>query len=163
MNKPEVMGRGFLSTYDGAGVFKNQVKKIYADHGLDHIDPDAWYPLETAEAINRDIEAKIGAGFLLQVGKSIPENLILPPELDQFETAILFAVNAGFQQQHRNVQGEVKVLKENEHTLRVICDIPYPPKFNEGVLKGFANKYKAAVTIERTDSDVRGGEFLIGL
>jgi len=162
MEKAEVLGKAFKGFFDGAGVFKSQVAKIFAEHGIAEIEPERWYLLETIEAIVKELQKKIGEGFILQVGKALSDHLILPPSIDSFEKIITIALDAAFTVHHRNAPGGniAEQLAPNKYKLS--CDVPYPPKFNEGILKGFSVKFNTPAIIDRImDSPVRGGEFII--
>ena len=57
---PETLGRTILSLLEAMGPFRRKGERILADAGIEVVDPNAWYPLETWVSGLRVIELQIG-------------------------------------------------------------------------------------------------------
>ena len=70
------------------GPYKETGLKILAEHGIANPQPGHWYPQQAWLDAFKAIAEKIGAGTLLAIGKTIPENAQWPPHVDTIEKAL---------------------------------------------------------------------------
>jgi hypothetical protein len=162
MAKIEAHGSSVLNIVEGCGVFQNRVKALLAEKGITDIDPSKWYDLELVLAVTEELAKTVGPNVLVEIGKNVPKNAQFPPEINTFEKA-LQSLDVAYKMNHRNGNiGEYKVVQEDLKTYKVICDTPYPAKFNLGLLRGLARKFNSLVRIEE-DGTARGGSFKVRL
>ncbi|MCX7571718.1 hypothetical protein OS242_17380 [Tumebacillus sp. DT12] len=160
MAKIEAHGSSVQNIVEGCGVFQNRVKALLAEKGISDIDPGKWYDLEVVLAVTEELAKSVGPNVLVEIGKYAPKNAQFPPEINSFEKALL-SLDIAYKMNHRNGNiGEYKVQQEDLKTFKVICDTPYPSKFNLGLLRGLARKFNSLVRIEEEGS-ARGGAFTV--
>ncbi len=158
----EVHGSAVKSVIEGCGVFQKRVKTLLAEKGIEELDVNAWYSLDDVIAVITKLAASVGNNLLLEIGKYIPKNSVFPPEVDSFEKAVVL-LDVAYKMNHRNGNyGEYKCIQEDPHTIRVICNVPYPAMVNLGILRGFARRFQSLVTIREASMD-GGGEFVLKL
>jgi hypothetical protein len=160
MAKTEAHGSSVQNIVEGCGVFQNRVKALLASKGITEIDANKWYDLEVVLSVTDELAKSVGPNVLVEIGKFVPKNAQFPPEIDSFEKALL-TLDVAYQMNHRNGNiGEYKVVQEDLKTFRVVCNTPYPAKFNLGLIRGLARKFNSLVRIEEIDT-TKGGEFLV--
>src|SRR5262245_9262372 len=88
MMQNEYSGAALSSFVLGLAGKQHIVKRLLADAGLDEIDPKAWYDHALAMSFFRKIEAEIGRGTMLEVGRKMVEVAEYPPEINSLETLL---------------------------------------------------------------------------
>jgi len=158
----EVNGNSMLVTLNGCGAFKRQAMALLQERGVTSaVENGEWYPLSTLLGILEELARKVGSNVLVEVGKKVPELSTFPPQIETF-AQVLESLNVAYHMNHRNGDiGDYQVTKTDASTYRVDCStVPYPAKFNFGLIRGLSNKFEALVDIEEADS-AGGGVFIV--
>jgi hypothetical protein len=160
MAKTEAHGSSVQNIVEGCGVFQNRVKTLLASKGITNIDANTWYDLEVVLAVTEELAKSVGPNVLVEIGKYAPKNAQFPPEIDSFEKALL-TLDVAYKMNHRNGNiGDYKVTKEDLKTFKIVCNTPYPAKFNLGLIRGLARKFNSLARIEEVGTS-KGGEFIV--
>ena len=171
----EVNGTTIMSVANSM-TFKFQVKTIFIEAGLpapEDIVGDAnhWYSQQSWLNAFKIIAKKVGDKILFKIGKSIPENAVFPPEIDNIEKG-LQAVDVAYHMNHRNRDGKVlfdptkppdKAMLEgighyfykkipSENMAIITCENPYPCDFDRGIITTMAEKFNSTATVSHDDS-----------
>ncbi|WP_338870049.1 hypothetical protein [Myxococcus stipitatus] len=127
------------------------------------IDPNVWYPMEDYLLAYKKIDTLLGGRGLEKVGTMIPKNAVFPANITDIHKA-LASLDVAFHMNHRKngkdmfnpVTGEMlegighytytAAPGKNEGT--VVCNNPYPCRFDQGLVKGMAQRFmpEAVVT-----------------
>src|SRR5262245_65050987 len=95
----EYSGAALRSFIIGLSGSEAIVKKLLADAGVTDIDPDGWYDYGWAMQFFYKVEAELGRGALVEVGRKMIETATYPPEIDSVQKLLpglgyWFALNA---------------------------------------------------------------------
>lgn len=116
-------------------------------HGLDEVDPDAWYPLQDVLNVMNDIEAAGNAtGSFVAIGVKAAELSPLPPEMEAmgFEQFMLIYADV-YQQRHRNgYPGELVIESIDSNHILIHFNVPYPDDVMYGLIFGYARRLMSA-------------------
>lgn len=147
----EIFGPNLLNILDGMGVFQRRGREMLANNGITDIDSEKWYPLDPMLSVLNEL----GPASCAQIGRSVPNNSLFPPDIDTFEKA-LTTINVAYSMNHRNGNiGSYTVEKRSDNEFRVVCNTPYPQSFNGGLIRGLATKFKTLIRL--VEDDVSGG------
>ncbi|MCP3145351.1 hypothetical protein [Pyxidicoccus xibeiensis] len=126
------------------------------------IDANAWYPVEHYLEAYKKIDTLLGGRGLEKIGTLVPKNAVLPPGLSDAHS-VLAGTDIAFHMNHcrdgtpmfdpatgqmlegighyayRPVEGKKEV--------HMVCDTPYPCRFDQGLLKGFAQRFEPTATL----------------
>ncbi len=138
----EVLGHKMLSMIDSLST--EVIEPILKRHGLDNIEPDAWYPAQDWLNVLNDLLAErpwetefVGTGI------SIAENGSIPPELEQasLET-VLARWDDFYQMYHRGGDiGEVTMEKLSDTHIKTVHRHLYPDALVYGIAHGWAMRF----------------------
>lgn len=119
--------------------------KILARHGLGDLQPDQWYSYQFYLDAMKDIADAFGRPLLAEIGEAAVRAVELPPEWKTLD-ALLPAIDAGYQMQHRGDPGHYRAEKiESDRVLnraRVVSNCPHPCEYSRGVLEGLVGRFK---------------------
>ena len=171
----EVNGTTIMSVANSM-TFKFTVKNIFIEAGLPApedivADENHWYSQQAWLNAFKIIAEKVGDRTLYKIGKSIPENAVFPPEIDNIEKA-LGAIDVAYHMNHRNRAGEAlfdptrpsdKVFLDgignylckiipNENMAILTCENPYPCDFDRGIITTMAERFNSTATVAHDDS-----------
>jgi hypothetical protein len=137
----EVNGETVLSVIDGMGPFKETGMKILTDHGIIDPQPGKWYSQQAWLDAFKVVAEKIGAGTLLAIGKTIPENAKWPPQVDTIEKA-LASIDMAYHMNHRGGEiGSYGFEQTGPKSCKMVCHNPYPSEFDQGIIYAAARKF----------------------
>ncbi|NTX39664.1 hypothetical protein HUA78_35035 [Myxococcus sp. CA033] len=126
------------------------------------LDPSAWYPLEDYLLAYKKIDTLLGGRGLEKVGSMIPKNAVFPPDITDIHKA-LASIDVAFHMNHRKngkdmfnpATGEMlegighyaytAIAGKNEGY--VVCGNPYPCRFDQGLVKGMAQRFMPNATV----------------
>lgn len=126
------------------------------------IDPKAWYPVENYLTVYKKIDTLLGGRGLEKVGTYVPKNADFPPNIQDIHTA-LGVLDVGYHMNHRidgkpmfdPATGQMQegighyryqpVAGKNEVVM--VCDDPYPCRFDQGLLRGMAQRFQPNATV----------------
>jgi hypothetical protein len=175
----ENSGESLGAILDGFRDFPSVALKYLSKYGfvsssarsLDEIDRTKWYPqqnwLSTFEAITNEV----GTNSLYKVGRRMPENAILPPDINDVFSA-LAGIDIAYHMNHRK-SGRVMFDPQTGMMLEGIghfhfkpvagsnqivmhCETPYPCDFERGIVAGFASRFQPdAKTVHDAEAPCR--------
>lgn len=119
------------------------IQPILAKHGLETIDPTAWYPQQQVLDVLRDIESKFTFEELVAVGIKASELVPPPPMINSIETVVQTA-SLLHQAACRNVHPDETVYtkKLGERHYQLTFNLPSPPYAIYGVLYGLIRRVR---------------------
>ncbi len=133
-------------------------KEILVKHGIDPVE-GAWYPQQKWLDAFKEVAESVGDMNLFLIGVAIIENAQFPPINNLKEG--LGSIDVAYHMNHR-LNGEVMFNPENgqmldgighytlvdfnesERTAVMLCNNPYPSKFDEGIIVGVGRKFQPA-------------------
>ncbi|MDC0669868.1 hypothetical protein [Nannocystis radixulma] len=126
------------------------VRQILRNHGLERIDEDQWYDLNTARSIYYTVGAQVGERSLHGVGLQMIGAAQFPPGIDDIK-AVLTSLDAAYRMNCRGPEiGAITCDFEGDHTAVVVFATPFPCALSRGILQGCAKKFAADALIEHS-------------
>lgn len=142
----EVSGQAVLAVIDGMSIFETRAREILSNHGIEDPQPNQWYSQQAWLDGFKTIADSLGAKVLFEIGKMIPETAAWPEEIDDIKSA-LKSIDVAYQMNHRFGEiGSYKYFDLGENQARIICNNPYPCRFDHGIITAVADKFKPAGT-----------------
>lgn len=141
--------------------------ELVKNEGID-IENDEWVDFQKGLDVYKSILDNLGEMNLFLIGKAITENAVFPPMKDLEEA--LGSIDAAYHLNHRK-NGEImfdtktgKMLEGIGHynltyfdaekrEATMICDNPYPSKFDEGIIVQIVRKFKPTPKAEKVELD----------
>lgn len=149
MNQPyqceasvEITGQSVLSLFQNLN-YQN-VAPVLRRHGLDAVEPQSWYPLQSMLNILRDIASNdSGMMDLVGIGLSAAELGYVPPEMEHLNLdQVLESYGRMYTLRHRNGNaGAVAAERVSEKHIKMILTIPYPDDLFYGVFYGYCRRF----------------------
>lgn len=132
-------------------VNRDNILPFLRARGLEHIEPDQWYPLQDYLDVLNDMADRAGGGAMMDfvsIGMKIAETSPFPPEFDELPFAdVLVASNTAYQMAHRNGDvGYTHAEKVAAGHVRLTMRMPYPSDLSYGVNWGMCRRYLPAGT-----------------
>ena len=175
----EVSGECIGSMVDGFKKYPTVASKYLTKQGLvktngpktGEVDREGWFPLENWLAAYEGIAAEVGINSLYACGRSIPENAVFPPNVQDIYSAI-GSIEVAYHMNHRKngvrmfdpatgmmLEGighyKMEALPE-EHRIVCVCENPYPCDFDRGIIAAMANRFEAhAKTVHDNEAPCR--------
>lgn len=124
----------------------DNIVDILKKHGMDNIDPTAWYPLQSVLNIMNDIyESSDASTNFVSIGIAAAQLGIdnLPPQMANATLEqLLMAYPAVYQQRHRGGDpGEIAVKKVDDSHYIITMRVPYPDDVFYGVMYGYVRHF----------------------
>ncbi len=163
----EVSGASIGSTLDAFQQYPSIVTKYLVQHGLisgkqSQIDRTAWYALDKWLVVYHAIAKDVGINSLYTIGKKVPENIQLPPQVTDIRS-VFGSLNIAYHLNHRK-NGELmfdpatgKMLDgignvtcefaNGEQKLTLKFENPYPCEFDRGLIHAFATRFEAGARV----------------
>lgn len=136
---------GFIRALDRSQAL---ILQILGAHGLERIDEEAWYPLQTARSIYTMIGARIGDLNLRAVGVKMIDAARLSPEVKDVPSA-LSRLDATY---HLHVRGpdigHVTTTFEDDRTAVIVSSTPFPCALQRGIVQGCCSRFGERALIE---------------
>jgi hypothetical protein len=168
----EVNGEAVGAVVDAFKQYPSVVQKYLLKHGLlsgkqGQIDRSAWYPLDSWLEAYQAIAKEVGLNSLYTIGRKIPENITLPPHINDIRSS-LSSMDIGYHLNHRKngspmfdpATGQTlegighyrSTLSADESRGTIVCENPYPCELDRGIVTGFATRFEptARVTHDNT-------------
>lgn len=163
----EVKGAEVLSVAEAAGrlstVFGERAEELLAEHGLDDVEPEEWYPLQAYLDTIEHIADQVGDEMVLYVGKELPDIIDWPSDVSTVVDA-MESITAAYEMFHRGDRiGYYDLERLGGNEVRLTCRNPYPCSLTRGVIRGAGERFSpptAFVDLEEESSRCRadGGE-----
>ncbi|NJK32437.1 MAG: hypothetical protein HC927_08510 [Deltaproteobacteria bacterium] len=148
MDKREYSGAALNSFILALGHSGRVVQKLLADAGVDRIDPERWYDFDWARSIYYKIEAQVGRGAVIEVGRKMIETAEFPPGIDDIHS-VLLSLDAAYRLNARGPDiGTITTTIEDEHSATLTWTPKFPCALNIGIMEGSCSRYGAKALIE---------------
>jgi hypothetical protein len=167
----EVSGHSLGAIVEGFKAFRSVALKVMAQHGLTGkkagIDTAAWYPLGGFLKAYNAIALEVGTNVLFDIGESIPRNAKFPDSINDIDSAMR-ANDVAYHMNHRKsgvamFNPATGVMLEGighygyrrdggERKIVVVCDNPYPCRFDHGILNAMAKRFELRSSVSHDDS-----------
>ena len=132
----------------GLGHSKSLSEQILRSHGLERIDAEEWYDLNTARSIYYTIGKQVGERSLHAVGLQMIESASFPPE-DKDIRSVLQSLDAAYHMNVRGLEiGSISCTFEDDHSAVILFGTPFPCALSRGIVQGCAKKFAAAALLE---------------
>jgi hypothetical protein len=133
----------------GLSQSESLILQILRAHGLERIEPDQWYDLNTARSIYYMVGRQVGERSLHAVGLQMINSARFPPEIRDVRGVLLSLDHA----YHMNVRGpeigSIAVEFAGDDTALVTFDrTPFPCALRRGVTVGAARKFMSHALLE---------------
>jgi len=172
----EVNKQTVLSVVNSMEKGKDTRLAILLKHGINP-DEKEWFNQQKWLNAFKDIAENLGDMNLFLIGKAIIENAEFPPIKDLEEG--LKSIDIAYHMNHRldgkpmfnpdtgKITGGIGYYKltkfdDKEKQAIMVCDNPYPSKFDEGIITQVVNKFKpsgarSSVDLDRTKESRKDG------
>ena len=156
----EVSGQTVRSIVEGVGQmsdsYKDRTLTILEPHGLSEPELSEWYPWQAYIDVFDELVDTIGPKTVSTIGSEIPELVEWPPTIDNVADA-MDAIDDQFNATHRGGDiGYYEFEKTGDSEDVMECKNPYPPSFDEGLLKATAKKFSGEGTFVRIEQTSDG-------
>lgn len=116
-------------------------------------DPDSLYALAQFLKALDEFQKQFGQEFMKKVGEGIFANAVFPPGIDSVDKAMA-SINQAYYINHKTKPGEIggyhwQKLSENKGVM--MCDNPYPCKFDQGILEVIARTFSPNAKVRHDD------------
>lgn len=147
---------------------QDATRPYLAQHGLDNIDPEAWYPVQSILDVLNDVATEGNPmSHFVAIGIKAAELGDLPPNIT-FEKFIQMYGEV-FLQRHRNGDpGTIESFAVGPNHMQVNCDVVYPDHVMYGLIFGYARRilsddrhYTVFYDEEITPRDLGGEQTII--
>lgn len=133
--------QGALGGMQQLGLDPEAVAPILRRHGMEHVDPSAWYPQQAYLDCLRDLGEQWGQGILRELGRLVPATSKFPPEIHSMDRA-LRTLDIAYHMNHRG--GEIgnylyEPFGPREGLLH--CDNPYGCEVDMGIIEGLGTRF----------------------
>ncbi|MBZ0316739.1 MAG: hypothetical protein K8L91_09990 [Anaerolineae bacterium] len=142
-SSPDAEYAGQLAAAFTQNLRADVIKPLLQRHGLENVDPAAWYPQQQILDLLRDIEREFTFEELVAVGIKASELVPPPPMINSIE-AVVQTANLLHQAACRNVQPDETVFtkKLGERHYQLTFNLPSPPFAIYGVLYGLIRRVR---------------------
>ncbi len=146
-------------------MLKDKALKYLAAVGLSNVVPDDkhWYSLDKFLEAFKMMADEINTYALFMVGQRVLDSVVLPP-IKNIEEA-LGLLNISYHMNHKDPNGKIMFNPETnvmlggignykaekikgENKIRMVVDVPYPCRFDRGLINTFARRYNKTAYIK---------------
>jgi hypothetical protein len=144
--RTQVSGRAIESTLDQVMVvFRRRIEEALTEQGIDDVNSHRWYPVGQFADVLEMVERDAGEAVVRKLGAAIPESMDWQGSPVSVKEG-LDALPDGYRTCHRGLTGGYDMESSDENSATVVCETPYPPEFDKGVIKGTAERFGAGFT-----------------
>jgi hypothetical protein len=140
----EVWGGSLLGVahgLEGVGVPWDQVLGLLAAAGIQQLEAEGWYSLESYLAFLAKVGAAHGREALRAMGRAIPDTSRFPPELEDVERALRL-LDVAYQVNHRGGPiGRYHLRHIEPGRAEMCCENPYPCDLDLGILERLVERF----------------------
>jgi hypothetical protein len=131
------------------------IQQILAAHDLTTIDPETWYPLDTARSIYRSVAEHVGDNTLFQVGLEMIGSAPFPPNVTDVR-GVLSILDMVYQMNARGDNiGGISCTFTDETSATIVFTTPFPCALERGIIQGCCDRYDAQALIEHGANECR--------
>jgi hypothetical protein len=144
-NHVEVYGQSVQAIINAMEFLKLKAQRVLASHGIQPLEPDKWYPLQSVVESFNDILRQVGPHTTRSIGRAVPKSAVFPPAIASFESA-LASLDQAYRMNHRG-SGDIGSYRYQnqaglERTGRMVCDNPYPCEFDQGIIEALYDRFQ---------------------
>lgn len=175
----EVSGDSLGAIVDGFKNYPSVAMKCLSKFGLVKSEPgkppvvdrSGWYPLKDWLLAYEGIANEIGYNSLYGIGRSIPENAVFPPHINDVFSAVS-SIDVAYHLNHRKdgavmfdmqtgmmLEGIGHYKAEgfpDENRIVCVCENPYPCDFDRGIISAMASRFEpGSKTVHDNDAPCR--------
>lgn len=148
MFEGQYKGAALRSFVLGLGQSEAIIKQILRTHGLERIDEEQWYDLNTARSIYYTVGKQVGERSLHAVGLTMITTATFPPGIDDIKS-VLQSLDAAYKLNCRGPEiGRIDTEFEDEASALVTFATPFPCSLSRGILLGCAKRFAPDALIE---------------
>lgn len=151
----QVLGQVLSNSLKGfSPLAQKSLLKILDKKGIKELNLNTWYNIKTSLDFFNQVATEFGPNTLFNLGKSVPENAIFPPDIDSLENG-LKSIDLAYNSNHRNgYVGFYKMVSHDLEEKKIImhCYNPYPCDFDRGLIITIARKFKSGVRVVLDES-----------
>ncbi|MCY1072430.1 hypothetical protein OV090_47230 [Nannocystis sp. RBIL2] len=137
--------------------------------GVERFEPHAWYPQRLILRAYQKVDLLLGARGLERFGRQIPALVAFPPGIDGAHT-VLSKLDTIYHLNHSRDGvvmfdlatgdmtegiGHYTYERVGEREVLMLCDNPYPCRFDMGLVHGFAGRFEPDVQVAHESSECR--------
>jgi len=165
----EVNGETILAFVNSMTRGQDTRLSLLRKHGIDP-SPGGWYPQQAWLDAFRELSFSVGEMNLFLIGKAIIDNASFPP-ISGLQDG-LASIDVAYHMNHRKagqlmfetdgghmLEGighyHLTAFDETARTATMLCDNPYPSRFDEGIISQVVRRFKPA-TSRRADVTLDG-------
>ena len=152
----QVSGEDISSVISGISA-SSLSRVLLAKYGLTDVQRGGLYPMASYLRLLHDLEVKMPT-VLKNIGKSIIDEALFPPDVKSFEQAMVVA-DQGYYMNHQGAKpdeiGHYAFEKKTSRHFVMTVDSPYPCLFDEGVILGIARRFQAVISLRHGDDQCR--------
>jgi hypothetical protein len=157
----EVSGSAILAVLNGATAFEYTAGRSLAKYGIHAVQADQWYSQPAWIAALRDIHSSIGHRTIFAIGRRMKSGSL--PAGGEALHEFFAGLDAVHHAQHRRQGalmwdpssgamtegiGHYRYTRIGDRHLEMVNEVPYPSRFDHGVLVGFAERIKPGARVE---------------
>jgi hypothetical protein len=135
----EVLGQAVLCIVGGMAANRVRAQQLLAEHGVDPLDPQRWYPQQRVLDALRAIFERIGPLTVRGIGRQMFDCAPFPkaPMLEE----ALRGIQRTYEAHHRHGDiGHYRVEPAGPGSAHVVCLNPYPCDFDLGLVEAVAER-----------------------
>ncbi|WP_239470144.1 hypothetical protein [Archangium violaceum] len=139
----EVYGQSVQALVNAMEFLKLRAQRILASHGIETLQADKWYPMNSVLSSFNDILAQVGPHTTRAIGHAIPKSSVFPPAINSFESALL-SLDQAYRMNHRGTGdiGSYRYVPGVGRTAQMVCDNPYPCDFDQGIMEALYDRFQ---------------------
>lgn len=156
----------FIDTLASFPVLREALLEVL---GVPRIDDDEWFPQDLVLRAYQKVDYLLGGRGLERFGTAVPALAEVPPHIDGAH-AVLAALDVVFHVHHRRDGatmidlgtgvmtegiGHYHYERTGEREAIMVCDNPYPCRFDIGLCRGFAGRFAPTATAEHIPGSCR--------
>lgn len=139
----EVKGQGLVAIIDAMSLIQSHAVNLLSSHGLNPIDPEKWYSMQSVLDAFKIIGERIGRSTMKSIGRKVPNYTQIPANLQTLDQ-VLSQLDKVYKATHRgpgNV-GSYLYKPTGVRSAQLTTDSPYMCELDEGLLETLCERYK---------------------
>lgn len=141
-DRVEVYGRSVQALLHAMEFLKLKAGQVLASHGIESLEPEEWYPMQSVLDSFNDILQQVGPHTTRSIGRSVPQSAVFPPAINSFESA-LQSLDQAYRMNHRGSGdiGSYRYQPGVNKSAGMVCDNPYPCEFDQGLIEALYDRF----------------------
>lgn len=133
-------GQALLS-FVNAMTYSAPITKVLQSIGIEEIQADHWYDLDTARKLYFGIEQLIGRNSLMQTGQKIIENADFPTNLANVHDLLAGIQSAYTATVKGEFIGEIEHFRTGDRSAKMVFSTPFPCHLDQGIIQGCVMRF----------------------